>query len=269
MVFVSVGTTFGPDLSDGILVALAGLFGMIGVLIYRASMEVKAASGVLALTGIILLMVADVGTLPTGAIGFDLFSHMSTGVFYAAFMIAIPTAVAFTRTEGVRRQSFRVLAGITFGVAGIGGLVEGVQWLDSSPWSSINAVSETTVQVASWFSFAGGIAWFVASIVTLVVSLLLVIDTLPSLLEAARAQAGTQPSRQPAGGDGGGAATQAGSTPGQAAGSSEATQAQGGAQTVQQSSDGDTQRGTFCSSCGAEVDPDDSFCSGCGSEIQA
>lgn len=268
MIFIASDTSFGPSLSDGILVALAGLFSLIAVLVYRASLEVKVASGVLALTGVILLMIADTGALGgLTFLGFDVFSAMSTGVFYAVFLLAIPTAVLYSRDNELRYEGARILAGITFAVAGIGGLVEGVQWLDSSPWSSIGNLGDTGAQVAAWFNFAGGIAWFVAAIVTLVVSVLVVINALPDAMRTFRANVETQPARQQAAGDGrpspGSQETAAaqGST-GDATGPSPSQ-----TQTVQRGSDTGSSDGVFCSDCGTEVETGASFCPECGSEV--
>jgi len=286
--------TVGIDISDGILTALAGLFALIAVLVHRDALEVKIASSVLALTGVILLMIADGTMFNQLFVGFSPWGIMDAGVFYAAYLIAIPAAVLYARDHELRAASGRLLGGVAVAVAGIGGLVEGVTWLDSSPWDRIGAAMDTGLEVGAWFQFGGGIAFFVASVLALVVSVLTVVENVPSTLRLARTemgaadaggghdggqhQGGGQPAKGPEQGAAGGrpeGGSRASQPQGQAA-TAAPSQGNGGAGSVpsqgpQEAGDEDAEppqtETVFCPGCGEELRPQVAFCPQCGDEV--
>lgn len=284
LVFAASGDLVGPSLADGILTALAGVFGLIGVLVYRGSLEGKIASGVLALTGVVLLIIGEAAAIGL-FVGFNPFDVMDTGLFYAAYLVAIPAAILYVRGEPLRASSGRLVGALALALAGIGGLVEGIAWLDRSPWDDIGfATANTGAEVGAWFQFAGGIAFFVASIATLVVSVLLVIENTPAALRQARTQLDTGGRRAPAGGSpdrhaGGGTAAPGAPSSGEPAQEQNREQQAAPATTATQGpADGDQQGATdtpesegdadvFCPSCGTELRSGVAFCPQCGDEV--
>jgi hypothetical protein len=253
----------GGAIGGGLVLVLAGLFGVIAVSSYDPRRRGSAiTAGVLGLVGGGLL-VGGTASVPApiaggGAYGASLVFRYGSGVHGSGLLVAVLAAAVYPFVGASRRGRAGVLLAVSLGglVWGIGELVATVSWLATAPWETLGRLGAGAsagfglVAAGGAATLLGGLAVFAASILGVGAA------GLPLATVVG-------PDRAPGSGREGTAST---------AGAADGTCPSCGATGI--ATPGECPACGYaapngCPDCGAELDPTAAYCPGCGAEVAA